>query len=183
MNTIPGGKGEIDKRVEALVTEHQARLRAFLFSRTGDEEVSYDLAQEVFLVFLRKLDEFDSSRSLWPWLVGIARNKLNEYWREHAKETPVDSIESFADSCQIDDEESESGVWAHERRIDALKDCLSKLSPFSRKLLDMTYGENLRGEDIAAQLGKRAIAVRVALHRTRSWLARCIARSVEVVSA
>jgi hypothetical protein len=62
--------------LDSLVRAHQARLRAYLFSRTGDIDAADDLAQEVFLVVFRLIDQYDSARPAWPWLMGIARNEL-----------------------------------------------------------------------------------------------------------
>ena len=169
--------------VESLVYEYQARLRAFLFSRTGDPDVADDLAQEVFLVVMKRMDDFDASRPAWPWLVGIARNKLLEYWRSRPRETPTDSIESFIEQEHVIREKGHDPAQVHEQRLNALRACMDKLAPDSQKLLRMTHKQELKGKDIATLLHKKATAIRVALHRIRSWLAVCIRRRLEELSA
>src|SRR5262245_8698224 len=38
-----------------------------------------DLAQDVMVIALAKLDAFDRERALQPWLWGIARNRLRDF--------------------------------------------------------------------------------------------------------
>lgn len=181
--SVADGECDQSKRVEALVYKYQARIRAFLFSRTGDADVADDLAQEVFLVFLKRIDKFDASQPVWPWLVGIARNKLREHWRSRPREIPTDSIEAFIQEAQITSEEADNMVEAHEQRLNALRVCIAKLAPASRKLLQMTYEQRMRSEDVAIALRRKAGAIRVALCRVRSWLAGCIQKCQEGLPA
>ncbi len=41
-----------------------------------------DLAQEVFIIVHRRASEFDDSKSVQPWLYGIARNLMRAHWRK-----------------------------------------------------------------------------------------------------
>ena len=45
-----------------------------------------DLAQEVFIVVHRRLVDFDTTRSLKPWLFGIARNVVRDHWRKKKRQ-------------------------------------------------------------------------------------------------
>src|SRR5436190_21258705 len=103
--------------LDELVRAHQARLRAYLFSRTGDIDAADDLAQEVFLVVFRLIDKYDSARPAWPWLMGIARNELREHWRSAARDKVTDDIEALvADQMLARDEGKASDL----RPMDAL---------------------------------------------------------------
>jgi DNA-directed RNA polymerase specialized sigma24 family protein len=62
------------------------RVVAFLLRETGDREASADLAAEVFaavLVSARRYRSRDEG-SAWPWVRGIALNKLRES-RRHGR--------------------------------------------------------------------------------------------------
>lgn len=160
--------------LEQLVRTHQARLRAYLFSRTGRIDVADDLAQETFLVALRRLDEFDPARPAWPWLMGIARNELREHWRAAARGKAVDQIEAFAAGRLLQQDEAflEQGVEGIP--LEALNKCLSKLAQRSRELVRMIYDERLSCTQAARALHQNAGAVRVALHRIRRALHACM---------
>src|SRR5262245_16351616 len=66
---------------EARVARHQGRVFGYLRSRLLELADAEDLTQEVFLRFYQRLDQFDSSSPLLPWLLGIARNLLREHVR------------------------------------------------------------------------------------------------------
>ena len=52
-----------------------------------------DLAQEVFLVVHRRLDTFDRSRPLRPWLIGICTRVVLRHWRA-VRRRPADHVAS-----------------------------------------------------------------------------------------
>jgi RNA polymerase sigma-70 factor (ECF subfamily) len=158
--------------VEPMVREHHAPLRLFLLSHVHDHSTADDLAQDVFLSALRHSEQFDASRPAWPWLLGIARNRLREYWRESSREIVTDSVEAMV----AEEEMLEPGKADEfeERRLTALRTCVEHLAPESRDLLNLAYGESLTGDDMAARLKRKVSAIRVALHRLRTWLRSCI---------
>jgi RNA polymerase sigma-70 factor (ECF subfamily) len=158
--------------LEELVRAHQARLRAYLFSRTGAIDAADDLAQEVFLVVFRLIDQFDPSRPAWPWLMGIARNELREHWRSAARDKVTDEIEALAADRLLarDDEEAP----ADHLPMDELAACLEKLPAHSRELVRMIYTERINCAQAARRIQQKAGAVRVSLHRIRRALQACV---------
>src|SRR5271157_5032208 len=47
-----------------------------------DSEATEDLVSETFVAAIRTLQTFDAGRgTVYGWLLGIARNKLRDYWR------------------------------------------------------------------------------------------------------
>jgi len=154
--------------LDELVRGHQARLRAYLFSRTGDIDAADDLAQEVFLVVFRLIDQFDRSRPAWPWLLGIARNELREHWRSVARDKVTDAIEALvADRLLARDE-------GQDLPMDALAGCIEKLPGHSRDLVRMIYTERINCAEAAKRLQQKAGAVRVTIHRIRRALQSCV---------
>jgi RNA polymerase sigma-70 factor, ECF subfamily len=154
--------------LDDLVRAHQARLRAYLFSRTGDIDAADDLAQEVFLVVFRLIDQYDRSRPAWPWLMGIARNELREHWRSVARDKVADAIEALVADRLIPEEDVDR------LPIDALTACLSKLPEHSRALVRMIYDERINCAEAARRLQQKAGAVRVTIHRIRRALQTCV---------
>ena len=158
--------------VEPMVREHHPRLRLFLLSQVHDHSTADDLAQDVFLSAMRHCEKFDVSRPAWPWLRGIARNRLLEYWRESSREIATDSVEALvAEEQRLEPGRADE---VEEQRLAALRVCVEHLAPESRALLNLAYGESLTGDDMAARLKRKVGAIRVALHRLRTWLVSCI---------
>ena len=164
--------------VEKWVYAYQARLRAYLFSRTGDEAVTRDLTQEVFLVVLRQIDRFDFSREPWPWLISIAHNKLREYWRDLRKRGGADALDVFVADVQLNRDEADEEDRTGER-IEALRHCVEALRPKARRLIEMIYTERLNCAQVAERLQQKAGAVRIAVHRIRKTLRLCVESGAE----
>jgi RNA polymerase sigma-70 factor (ECF subfamily) len=160
--------------IESLVLKYQARLRSFLFSRTGGRDVADDIAQEVFLVAFMRLDEYDPERPAFPWIMGIAHNKLREHWRRLVREKCVDPLDAFVAVTLAGDEPDMRAVDVHEQRLEALRACLERVEGVSRSVLDMTYVDKLTSSQIGKRINKEATAVRVLLHRVRRGLGECI---------
>jgi RNA polymerase sigma-70 factor (ECF subfamily) len=158
--------------LEELVRAHQARLRAYLFSRTGGIDAADDLAQEVFLVVFRLIDQFDPSRPAWPWLMGIARNELREHWRSVARDKVTDEIEALAAERLLARDNEEAP--ADRLPMDELAACLEKLPTHSRELVRMIYTERINCAEAARRIQQKAGAVRVTIHRIRRALQACV---------
>jgi RNA polymerase sigma-70 factor (ECF subfamily) len=157
--------------LDTLVRAHQARLRAYLYSRTGDIDAADDLAQEVFLVVFRLIDQYDTARPAWPWLMGIARNELREHWRSVARDKVTDAIEALvAERLLAKDDEKP----ADRLPMDALAACLAKLPEHSRALVRMIYTERINCAEAAKRMQQKAGAVRVTIHRIRRALQTCV---------
>ena len=88
--------------VAAILRKDRKAMAEFV-SRYADKVYSYvrhrlipredmveDLVQDVFLVGLAGLKEFRSGSSLDTWLLGIARNKVSDYYRSRLREPMAD---------------------------------------------------------------------------------------------
>ena len=134
-----------DRAFELVFQEYNRMIAAYLYGITGDSERALDLTQEVFLIAYRRMDEFDSSRSLAAWLRGIARNVARNYIRKHRSHRQIllegnELEEVFA---AFDDVRNED-AW--EKRLDVLDRCLGRLPDRQRDVVDRRY---FKGEDVA----------------------------------
>ena len=90
------------------------------FRRLGAQPVeAEDLAQEVFVVALRRWSDYDPGRPLRPWLAGIARNILLDHLRNHSRrELATEEIEQEDDGPGPED--LLSAARARQLALDAL---------------------------------------------------------------
>ena len=58
----------------------------------------------------------------------------------------------------------------------ALRECVEKLSPYARQLIQMRYVDDLSGQEVAERLNRSPNTVYVALSRTYRHLAGCVER-------
>jgi RNA polymerase sigma-70 factor (ECF subfamily) len=160
-------------RIEQWVRKYQARIRAYIYTRTGNEARSDDLAQEVFLVVVRRIEDFDFSQDPLPWLMGIARNKLRQYWEANERSEQMDSLEAvIAETLMNRDEEPVSDDT--EARLRLLRECRDRLAEKAGRIVRMIYYEGLNCVQVARRLEKDVSAVRTAIHRVRLKLRDCM---------
>jgi len=70
-----------------LAIRVRARLYPYLYQVTSDHHLSQDLVQEVLLAMVRFVDGLERPESFWPWIFGVARNKIQEHFRvQHRRE-------------------------------------------------------------------------------------------------
>lgn len=69
-----------------LMVRHGPAVNAYLVAKTRNATLAEDLAQEVFLTAYRQAGRIKDPSLLQAWLLGIARNKLREFWRRNGRE-------------------------------------------------------------------------------------------------
>jgi RNA polymerase sigma-70 factor (ECF subfamily) len=126
--------------------------------------------QETNLVLWDKSHEYDPSRPFLPWAYRIAHFQVLAYRKRCARSRLVFDerlLNEVAQEFLGRDED-------HDRRLEALGDCMEKLSERRRELLDRRYqcGESV--DQIAAGLHKPPNVVSASLYRIRKALLECI---------
>ena len=83
---------------EMRIREHLRPLERYIRFRINNPQDTEDILQEVLLAAYRGEDAMKNSEMLKPWLVGIAKNKCNDYFRAKAKrmEIPLESLDETA---------------------------------------------------------------------------------------
>ncbi|MCA9321249.1 MAG: sigma-70 family RNA polymerase sigma factor [Planctomycetes bacterium] len=141
---------------DRLLERNFPLVQDFLRRRAIDEERVLDLAQETWMVALKRLRDFDPGRaSFASWLRGIAvRLELGDNRRRAARRAAREPVEGIA--AQVPSGESLR-----------LEEILSVLDPEERRLLEAKYLEQLSTAQIAARAGLTAKAVESRLVRAR----------------
>jgi RNA polymerase sigma-70 factor (ECF subfamily) len=166
----------MDRRaLEDLVRRHEAYVRGLAARLAPRVAEADDLAQEAFLVALRRKDELDLDRDLRPWLAQVVRNLSRQAWDRALREDRLrrDGLAEYLEALDADP----SGLFDEPSKA-ALRRCLEKLPERSRTLLNLRYNLGLRSEAISEKVGSRADAVRMALLRIRELLRECIDRTL-----
>lgn len=160
---------------EILTREHIDSVRAFLLASLRDSIAAEDVLQETFLVAWRNLDRYDRQLPFGPWVRGIAGKLILNHRRKLGR-----SRVHFCDEqvlTHIDDGFARFGQQAgdtFDERLDALRDCLSRLNGVQRESIQLHYEHGLHCKAIADKLGIGFEAVKKHLQRGRSLLHRCL---------
>ena len=86
---LPHKRDRSEVLFETLVRENERAVTAFLRTMVRDPGFVDDLFQETLITAWNKFDEFDPSRSLGPWLRGIAFNLVRNAARSRKRDCLV----------------------------------------------------------------------------------------------
>jgi RNA polymerase sigma-70 factor, ECF subfamily len=155
--------------VGALAERHRATIWRYLCVLGCDRATADDLAQETFLVALRRegFAVHDPVAAL-----AFLRITARHLWlQSRRRRTPLAAVEA-ADAVWTE----QVGDGDGEPRLVALRACIAALPERSRALLQATYGEDASRSAAADRLGMKANGIKSALQRLRARLHECIAR-------
>jgi RNA polymerase sigma-70 factor, ECF subfamily len=136
-----------------------------------------DIAQQVFLEFMAKEQQWDLRSDLRPLLATMTRHVALRLWRERTRQQP-ETVQKLAEHIrQLVEERDAPPRYEHE--IQLLRSCLQKLPEKSRQLVDLHYFEDRRTPEIASLVSMSADTVCRALSRVREKLRDCIRRALK----
>lgn len=161
--------------LDALYARHRGRLLAFVSSRMGPglraSVTSEDIVQETHLEAARKLEAFEPQgpSSFYRWLVGIARNKVNEAARAgRAKKRAIQQpLEHDPRAAQT----SPSGRVMRAERAFLVGEALGDLPEAQAEAVRLRYLEGLSVAECGARLERSPAAVKALVSRGLAALA------------
>lgn len=166
-------------RIEKIVREHLDavwRTARRLGVRDGDLE---DVAQEVLVVVLRRLEDIEVDRERAFVIAATVRVTAN--WRRSRRRRPEDSSDSMekaADGAGVfggrEDTAQEQSV-ERTRKLMLLETALREMTEAQRAAFTMFELEQLTAREIAIELGVPEAAVVSRVRRAREVFRRCCA--------
>ncbi|MCC9658896.1 sigma-70 family RNA polymerase sigma factor [Rhodopirellula halodulae] len=161
-----------EERFVQLVTEHQARLNAYILSLVGDANRAADVLQETNLVLWRRKADFQDGKPFLPWAFGVARLQVLSNLRDKRRAPSL----LDADVAELVSSDVESQAENFDDIQSALKECLASLPQKRRQLIEHRYFNSKSIDQIASSTDQGSSNVRVTLMRIRRQLAECIER-------
>lgn len=129
--------------------EHFRIVRCYIGQRV-DPHTAEELAQDTFLKAWRNIDiARDDENGLRPWLIVIARNVVNDYFRR----TLVRPAESPFELSTEDVASEEASPEDHAIAASLWREVSDALSPEHLAVLRLAYFDDLDGVDVARELG------------------------------
>jgi RNA polymerase sigma factor (sigma-70 family) len=152
-----------ERRLSALARQFAPQVGAYLRRRAyplSNADID-DLVEEVIVILWRRLDDVPEGKEL-PWMIGVARNVLNNarrvHSRRHAMHSRLTPREVMASA--------EDFVVANER----LRATLTELTPTEREVVLLHYWEGLNTDDLGVALGISQTAAASRLSRATARL-------------
>lgn len=159
--------------IEAF-TRNQRRLYLYILAQYPNPTEAEEILQETNIIIWRKFEQFEEGTNFIAWASQIARYEVLKHLervkrdRKHFSHQFVEQL--AADALEV------SPRW--EARREALQECLQKLKPKDRKLIQRRYAPGSNGKSVAEALNRPANSVYQSLGRIRRTLLECIDRNM-----
>lgn len=125
-----------------------------------------DLVQEVFLAAWGNLAEFRGTSSLEAWLLGIARHKVEDYYRARLREP--EALEETEEDRRLDAQHPDfDDLLDVETARQKISKILAALPEKYRVVLMWRYWEKTSAREMSARTGKTEKAIERLLARAR----------------
>lgn len=131
-----------------------------------------DIVQDVFLAALENLGQFSGAASLQSWLLGIARHKVEDYYRTRLRDPePLDALDDqwLAAGTSVPSTEE---LLDRTRLLEKARRVLANLPELYSWVLIWRYWEKQSAREMAMQTGKTEKAIERLLARARQAFRR-----------
>jgi RNA polymerase sigma factor (sigma-70 family) len=162
-----------------IVGRYQSPICALTYTACGNLARSEDLAQEIFIAAWRKLSSLQDPAKFKAWLYGIARNLINNAFRQHTR-NPVAGAELLEEGWEpapAANEPDEQAISKEEETI--LWHVLSGLPQIYREPMVLFYRQNESVPRVADVMAISEDAVRQRLSRGRALLNERVAKVIQ----
>src|SRR6185369_2131730 len=167
MGDRAGARGEFDARYLAFLTtdaDLRPSLHRYCARMTGSVADGEDVVQDALFDAYRRLESFDGTRPLKPWLFRIAHNRCVDFLRHRGVREDAESVVDTPDSIVPDDPPGPALGRAVEHLVLTLPP-MERACVLLKDVLDHSLDE------IAELTGTTLGGVKAALHRGRAKLA------------
>jgi RNA polymerase sigma-70 factor (ECF subfamily) len=161
---------------EEFITEfarNSRRLYCYIRTLVPDRNDADDVYQNTSLVMWRKFDDFIAGSNFLAWGCQIAMFEVRKL-RDSTKRSRL-----FSDAVlDVLSAESTARSDDTQQRLAAMSNCIKKLSPASRELIEQRYYYQRKPQELGSELGRSVASVYRSLAKTHTWLLACIERTL-----
>ncbi|MHC4527520.1 MAG: RNA polymerase sigma factor, partial [Planctomycetota bacterium] len=150
----------------------RGRVYAYVYRIVLEEQSAQDIVQESMFEMFKILGKLEHKDRFWPWLRGIAFNKIRRHRLEkqrHKKQPLAGSRMAALEGA--DTETGLANLVAEELRQIVLS-AMKELKPRHRKVLTMRCYEEMQYRQIAELMGCSELGVRMLFYRAKKSLER-----------
>ena len=159
--------------MQALYARHHVKVFRFVLRLVRNEASAQDLISEVFLDVWRQAARFEGRSAVSTWILAIARFKALSSVRRRKEaqldEEEAERIEDEADTPEVALQKKDTG--------EVLRQCLAKLSPDHREIIDLVYYHEKSVEEVAEIVDIPENTVKTRMFHARRRLSELLAQA------
>ena len=158
--------------IAEYLLKQRLELTGYVRAVARDRCLAEDIFQDVCVRAVRDSERFSDHEHLAKWFRRVARHRAIDHYRKQKQshllldEAVLEKLEAEADSA--------ASATREYPAMHALAACMETLTPRSRKLVAMRYGEEMSGIEVAHTLNRKVDTIYKALARIYAHLRDCI---------
>lgn len=164
------------REVQKLFVANVSAIRGFILTLLSDRDEADDILHEVYLVVMKKSDDFKLGTKFLSWVFTISRFTIMDQVKRRSTRRMVplgqDVIELLAEAAP---DQAYSTEY-----IKALHQCVDALSPAAKRVIKLRYNEGMKPARIAEDLDLSPATVYVSLSKARSLLKNCVNKRLKL---
>ena len=158
--------------MKTLFARHNVRVFRFLLRFVGDKATAEDLVSEVFMEVWRHAGKFQARARVSTWLLAIGRYKALSALRRRG---PTEELDEHAAEAIEDPRANPEMTMQNRQTSQILLDCLQRLSPAHRAVIDLVYYHERSIEEVAEIAGISPNTVKTRMFYARKRIAQLLA--------
>jgi RNA polymerase sigma-70 factor (ECF subfamily) len=152
------------------------RLRVYVYRLTQKDDLTQEIVQESLLEMCKVLGKLQKTDRFWPWLYGIATNKLHRHYRtEKAMRHAAAAEERRRGTMQEREHGLEELVGEELKQI--VSNAMQKLRTRHKAVLVMRCYDGMSYGDIASSMGCNEFSIRMLFVRAKRALQKELLRN------
>lgn len=155
-----------------LFSRNQRRLFLHILALVGNPDDAEEILQETNVVIWSKYSQFKLGTNFVAWAFTIAKFEVLVF-RDKRR---TSKLRFSDDLINVIADESEQTQDDLDMRRTALQECLKKLRPQDRELIELRYEPGNRGNTVADTIGRPTNSVYQSFSRIRKTLFECVTR-------
>jgi RNA polymerase sigma-70 factor (ECF subfamily) len=156
--------------MQVLFARHHVRVYRFVLRLVSDPTLAEDLISEVFLDVWRQAGRFEARSAVSTWLLAIARFKALSALR---KKPEAELSDEMAEAIEDTSDTPEAALQKKDKGA-VLRECLKKLSPEHREVIDLVYYHEKSVEEVAEVVGIPENTVKTRMFYARKRLSELL---------
>jgi len=159
-----------------LAQQARDRLYTYVYRLTQQNDLAEEIVQESLLEMCKVIGKLKQSDRFWPWLYGIATNKLRRYYRtEQAQRRVAVSSMKYKNTIKERQDGLENLVSEELKHI--ISGAMKKLRTRHKAVLVMRCYDGMPYSDIAESMGCSEFSTRMLFLRAKRALQRELSRN------
>lgn len=159
----------MNSTIETIWAAHSPQLAEYICQKTNHEDHCNDLLQDVYLKMQHNADKFDKVQNLLPYILRMANNVVNDYYRARRPALIVDDP-AVQEGCRAPEMEDPNARLSD----NFLKELIDSLPPLYRHALVRTEIEGLSQKELATELGISYSGAKSRVQRAKEMLRQSI---------